>query len=225
MLGDLTSAHIADACIRLGVPVRCTSLPPALPGMRAAGAVRPVRHYGSVDVFLEAIDAASPGDVLVVDNGGRRDEACIGDLITLEAQGAGLAGIAIWGLHRDHAEIARIGLPLFSLGAIPTGPERLDPQAADAFVSARIGDHIVTLDDYVLADGDGVIFVPTSELGSIVRAASVIRDAEQRQARRSLDGTSLRAQLAFREYLARRSDDPGYTFRNHLRNLSGAIEE
>jgi 4-hydroxy-4-methyl-2-oxoglutarate aldolase len=35
----------------------------------------------------------------------------------------------IWGLHRDTADIRAIGLPVFSLGAIPTGPLRLDPRA------------------------------------------------------------------------------------------------
>ena len=45
----------------------------------------PARHYGSVDVFLEALSSAGPGDVLVIDNGGRTDEACIGDLVALEA--------------------------------------------------------------------------------------------------------------------------------------------
>src|SRR5205823_14289002 len=63
---------------------------------------------------------AAPGDVLVVDNGGRCDESCVGDLVVLEAQAAGLGGIVIWGLHRDTADIRAIGLPVFSLGAIPT---------------------------------------------------------------------------------------------------------
>jgi regulator of RNase E activity RraA len=44
-------------------------------GQRVAGRVLPVRHYGSVDVFLEALGRAEAGDVLVVDNGGRLDEA------------------------------------------------------------------------------------------------------------------------------------------------------
>ena len=56
------------------------------------GRVRHARHYGSVDVFLEAMEMASPGEVLVVDNAGRRDEACIGDLIALETKMEGLAG-------------------------------------------------------------------------------------------------------------------------------------
>jgi regulator of RNase E activity RraA len=59
--------------------------------------------------------------VLVVDNGGLLDEACVGDLVALEAHAAGMEGMVIWGLHRDTADIRAIGLPVFSLGAIPTG--------------------------------------------------------------------------------------------------------
>jgi hypothetical protein len=54
----------------------------------------------SVDVFLEAVRRGRPGDVLVVDNGGRADEACIGDLVVLEATAAGLAGL-VGGRVRD----------------------------------------------------------------------------------------------------------------------------
>ncbi len=72
-----------------------------VPGSRIAGRVLPARHYGSVDIFLEAMETAGKGDVLVIDNHGRRDEACIGDLTVLEAQAAGLSGIVVWGFHRD----------------------------------------------------------------------------------------------------------------------------
>ena len=67
---------------------------------------------------------AAPGDVLVVDNGGRLDEACVGDLVVLEAQAASLEGMVVWGLHRDTGDIRAIGLPVFSLGARPNGPRR-----------------------------------------------------------------------------------------------------
>ena len=49
-----------------------------------------------------------------------------GDLVALEAHAAGMEGMVIWGLHRDTADIRAIGLSVFSLGAIPTGPLRLD---------------------------------------------------------------------------------------------------
>jgi hypothetical protein len=77
--------------------------------------------------FAEAFETAAPGDVLVVDNGGRLDEASAGDLVALGAQAAGMEGMVIWGLHRDTADIRAIGLPVFSLGAIPTGPSGSTP--------------------------------------------------------------------------------------------------
>src|SRR5271156_6288447 len=137
----LTTPHVADACIRTGVDVRCApcELRALCPSDRLIGKVRPARHYGSVDVFLEALENASPGEVLVIDNSGRRDEACVGDLIALETKLAGLAGLVIWGLHRDTQELLEIGLPMFSLGECATGPLRLDPREGGALVSARGG--------------------------------------------------------------------------------------
>src|SRR4051812_2635468 len=163
-LGTLTTAHLADACIRAKIAVRCgpPSLRSVIPGSRLAGRVLPARHVGSVDVFLEALEGAEPGDVLVVDNGGRLDESCVGDLVALEAQAAGLAGIVIWGLHRDTADIRAIGLSVFSLGSIPTGPQRLDERPADALAWARIGAWTTTRDDLVLADDDGVMLLPAA---------------------------------------------------------------
>jgi regulator of RNase E activity RraA len=224
---DLTTPHVADACIRLGVEVRCApaNTRPLWSGTHLSGRVNPVRHYGSVDVFLEAIDRAAPGDVLVVDNGGRLDEACVGDLITLEASRAGLSGIVIWGLHRDTAELRIIRLPVFSLGALPTGPQRLDPVDTLAFSSATFGEHIVTTDDFVLGDDDGILFIPVSQTGAVAELAISIRDTERHQAARMQLGTTFRKQARFDEYVAARSSDVCVTFRQHLRSIGGAIEE
>jgi regulator of RNase E activity RraA len=223
----LSAAHLADACLRAQVPVRCAPAPvrAVLPGSRLAGRVSPARHAGSVDVFLEAIDRAAPGDVLVADNGGRLDESCVGDLIALEAQAAGLAGIVIWGLHRDTAEIQRIGLPVFSLGTTPTGPQRLDARPADALDSATVGDWAVDRADLALADDDGVLFVPAARAHDIFTLAEAIRDTEQRQADRIRAGDTLRSQVRFSSYLAQREQAPSLSFREHLRTVGGAIEE
>jgi regulator of RNase E activity RraA len=223
----LSTAHLADACIRAGLPVRCapTAVQAVLPGTRLAGRAVPARHAGSVDVFLEAIEGAAPGDVLVVDNGGRVDESCVGDLVVLEARAAGLAGVVIWGLHRDTADIRAIGLPVFSMGSLPTGPLRLDARPPDALLTANLGQWPVTRDDLVLADDDGALVTPLDRAADLLDLAEGIRDTERRQADRIRTGESLRDQLRFGEFLDERQKTPTLTFREHLRGIGGAIEE
>jgi regulator of RNase E activity RraA len=224
---DLSTPLVADACLRIDVPLRAA--PPGIaaivPGRRVAGRALPARHYGSVDVFLEALGAAEPGDVLVVDNGGRSDEACVGDLTVLEAKAAGLAGLVVWGLHRDTPELGAIGFPVFSYGSYPAGPVRLDEQEPDALVTARFGPHLVSTDDVVFADGDGVVFVAADRAEEVLATAHGIWETEREQARRIRQGETLRDQTAFDDYLERRAADPSHTFRQHLRSVGGAIEE
>lgn len=222
----LTTAHIADACLRTGIPVRCgpAELRPIAPGVRVAGRVCPARHAGSIDVFLEALERAAPGNVLVVDNGGRLDESCVGDLLAQEAGAARLGGVVIWGLHRETAEIRAIGLPLFSLGSTPTGPLRLDARPRDALEVAVVGRWTVGRDDLVAGDDDGVLFLPAARVGALLAVAETIRDTERRQAERTRGGVSLREQLSFRAYLTRRRENPSLTLRDHLRDVGGTNE-
>ena len=82
---ELSTPLIADACLRLKLPIRIAppNIRPLITGCRIAGSVLPVRHYGSVDIFLEAMGNAKVGDVLVIDNGARTDEGFIWYLTTL----------------------------------------------------------------------------------------------------------------------------------------------
>lgn len=224
-MSDLATAPIADAALRLGIPVGFA--PPTIralqPGPPIIGPAAPVTHLGSVDVILETIDDAPAGAVLVVDNGGRADEACVGDLIALEAREAGLAGIVIWGLHRDTAQLRSIGLPVFSLGATPSGPRRVPPPGA-AMRFAMLDGVRVEPGDLVAADDDGVLIVPKGRADEVLELAATIQATEQAQAERMVSGESLRAQLDFTGYRTRQAEDPTYSLRRHLAERGGAIE-
>jgi regulator of RNase E activity RraA len=146
-------------------------------------------------------------------------------LTALEAQACGLAGIIVWGCHRDTMELRQIGFPVFSYGTYPAGPQRLDPRDSEALRSAHFGGITATAHDIVFADADGVLFAPAEQEHEILSTAHKIWERERWQAREIRAGRKLREQLQFEEYLTRRSADASYTFRQHLRSISGAIEE
>jgi 4-hydroxy-4-methyl-2-oxoglutarate aldolase len=223
---DWTTPFIADACVQLSLPVRVG--PPHFrcnfPGSKVSGPARPARHAGSTDVFLEAIAASKKGDVLVIDNGGRTDEGCIGDLVVGEAFMSGIAGTICWGTHRDTSAIHAIGARVWSLGTCPNGPLELRTRVATALEAANVGKVTVTMEDHVFADDDGVVVVATADVARIVETAKDIASREGAQAARLLKGELLRTQFDLDAYVAKRHADPSYTFRDHLKTFGGAIE-
>ena len=100
--------------------------------------------------------------MLVVDNGGRADEACVGDLAVLEAQAA--PGWRAWwcgACTATRPELAAIGLPVFSYGCYPAGPVRLDRAGAGGAGSPRGSGRTWSAPGTIVifGDDDGVLFV------------------------------------------------------------------
>jgi regulator of RNase E activity RraA len=79
----------------------------------------------------------------------------------------------------------------------------------------------VSCEDLVLGNDDGVLFLPSPQAEEIFTLAETISDTEQHQAKQIRAGVSLRSQVQFRAYLAKREKTPSLSFREHLRTVAG----
>lgn len=196
-LAKLDSGAVSDALDRLGLGGVLTGLAPLSGPPRAvAGRVVTVelgpslstsasRHLGTA-----AIEAAGPGDVIMVAHQGRLDCAGWGGILSLAAQLRGVEGVIIDGACRDVDEARQLGFPLFASAAVPlTARNRAserswgEPIAMGNAAGAAL---VVAPGDLVLADGSGVAVVPFEHAAQIVAAAEDIaaKEAAMASARR-----------------------------------------
>lgn len=133
-----------------------------------------LRDFGGVDVFEgpastlavfednqlvgEALREPGAGRVLVVDGGGSRRCALVGDNLALRAQQNGWAGIVVAGCIRDAEQIAGIAIGLKALGTHPRKTVKRGEGRRDQPV--RIGGATIRPGDRVYADRDGVVVLP-----------------------------------------------------------------
>ncbi|WP_328914507.1 MULTISPECIES: RraA family protein [unclassified Streptomyces] len=129
---------------------------------------RPAGHVGAA-----AVDASGPQDVLVIANDGRLDVSCWGGILSRAAVARGIAGVLVDGACRDASESGELGLPVFARAVVPISARgRVVQHAMDEPV--EFGDVTVRPGDYVIADGNGVAFVPGPDAPRIVGFAERI---------------------------------------------------
>lgn len=149
-------------------------------GPRRGG--RPAQHIAAA-----AIEAAEAGDVLAIANDGRTDVSCWGGILTLAASRAGVGGVVIDGACRDIAESESRGFPVFGRAVVPVSARgRIVQLAMDEPVEfAGVTVHPGAA---VLADRNGVVFVPAAELSRVVALAERITAREGAMAEAVLAG-------------------------------------
>ncbi len=126
---------------------------------------------------VEAIDRAKPGDVIVIDAGGR-PPAIWGELATHSCQTKKIAGVVIDGAIRDTVEIKKMGFPAFAKCIAPAAG---DPKGlGEMDVPIVVGHRHVRPGDWIVGDDDGVIVVPKAEAVEIANRAQDVLERENR---------------------------------------------
>ncbi|MGJ9459580.1 ribonuclease E activity regulator RraA [Oceanobacillus sp. CF4.6] len=129
---------------------------------RFSGKIETVRAYEDNVLFLEALDSVPTGSVIVVNGGGSKNRALMGDRLAGIAVSRDLAGVIINGCVRDSADLASMDIGIFALGTNPLKSKKNGIGERD--VSFTFGNVHWTPGDYVYADEDGVIVSKTALL-------------------------------------------------------------
>lgn len=177
----LDSTCVSDALDRLGIKGTCHGILPIVSSVKAVGPAFTVKYRargvecGSVGDFIDDVE---PGQVIVIDNGGRTYCTVWGDLMTRVAGSRGIAGTVIDGVCRDVPGILRAQYPIYTRGRyMATGKDRVEFEAANVQVS--ISDVGVKPGDIVVCDDSGVVIVPLERAEEVATVATEIDDSER----------------------------------------------
>jgi 3-hexulose-6-phosphate synthase/6-phospho-3-hexuloisomerase len=175
MLMRVSAANVSDALHRSGdIP----GMRPLAPGTKMVGPALTVRTApGDWAKPVEAIDAANPGDVMVIDAGGILP-ACWGELATNSAIQRKLAGVVIYGAARDTGDIRELRFPLFSTLITPTAAEAKG--FGEIGVPIRIAGVNVCSGDWIIGDDDGVCVIPKDKAVEYTNRAMDVLEKENR---------------------------------------------
>lgn len=215
-LSRLDTSTVSDALDKLGLDGVAIGLQPLghspdLCGRVVTVELRP-RTTGtgpaSRHLATAAVEAAKPGDILVIDNEGRTDVAGWGGKLSQAALVRGVAGLVIDGCTRDLRETRETGLGVFARGAVPVSARGRVIETAWQ-TSVRVCGVRVDPGDWVLADETGVVFVPAARIEDVLETAERLARNEAAATERIRDGEPI-SQVMGRGYeTALVADEPG----------------
>ena len=175
ILAKVSTANISDGNHHAPGIV---GLRPVWPGSKMVGPALTVRAApGDFAKPVEAIDRAQPGDVIVVDAGGR-PPAVWGELATESCVQRGIAGIAVDGAVRDTDHITELRFPCFA--------RHVSSAAGYAKGHGEIGAAIridgieIHTGDWIVGDDDGIMVVPRARAAEMSNRAMDVLERENR---------------------------------------------
>jgi len=206
-LDKLDTCAVSDAMDRLGLKGAVIGIRPMWDCPRIAGRVitvkiapagpTPPEHH----LATPAVASAESGEVIVVDNAGRTDVSCWGDILSNASQVKGIHGVIIDGASRDVDGSREIGFPVFARNPVPvTARGRVVQEAYNTPI--QCGGILVRPGDLVIADGSGVVFLPQERAEEIITSAEKIALAQADMVRAVRAGYSVVDVMAERQFEA-----------------------
>jgi regulator of RNase E activity RraA len=184
-LGQLDTCVVSDALDKLGFTGVVPGLARLSTDSKITGPVLTVRleiangRTAERHLCTAAIEAARPGEIIVVEHHSRSDCAGWGGILSRAAGMRKIAGVIVDGICRDIDESRELGFPVFGRGVLPvTARGRVIETEFNTPVI--IGSITVRPGDWVIADGSGVVFIAAENLQVVVEQAEklVAREAD-----------------------------------------------
>ena len=121
------------------------------------GCIQTVKCFEDNSLVREKVFSDGTGCVLVVDAGGSRRCAMLGDMLAAKAVENGWQGVLMFGLIRDSADINQMDIGVKALGTLPL--KSVKKGAGEANIELNFSGVRFTPGEYLYADEDGVIVI------------------------------------------------------------------
>jgi 3-hexulose-6-phosphate synthase/6-phospho-3-hexuloisomerase len=195
VFAEISTPNLSDALQRME---EMRGIKPVTSGVKAVGKALTVRTYpGDWAKPVEAVDLASPGEVLVIDAGGG-EKAVWGELATWSSIQRKLGGVVIDGGIRDVEVVRKLRFPAFARHVTPTAGE---PKGfGEINVEIRCGGVKVRPGDWIVADDNGVLVVPREMAVEAANRGKDIFEKEQRVRAEIRRGSTLSKVLKLRKW-------------------------
>ncbi len=119
------------------------------------GEVVTVKCHEDNSLVKELVGTPGEGRVIIVDGGGSKRRALLGDMLAARAAENGWSGLIINGVIRDVDEIGEMALGVRALGTIPLKTEKLGH--GQQGIPLHLGGVNIHPGDWVYADNNGVL--------------------------------------------------------------------
>ncbi|MDE2362933.1 MAG: dimethylmenaquinone methyltransferase [Hyphomicrobiales bacterium] len=188
-----TLIHAAPATLAAETLDRWTDIPSTIVADVAGGegmldpALRPVRSFAGrgtlvgravtacctgtdFGAVLHAADLAGPGDVLVIDAGGRAGVAVIGEIVCGALRRKGARGVVVDGGIRDVGTLAQwTDFAAFARHTVAAGPASFE--AGEVNCPVTVGAARIAPGDLIVGDDDGLVAVAPARTEALLIAA------------------------------------------------------